>query len=129
MYKRQLLKDLEEAYYRILRQSRLEGKNLTRHQICDIISQIPAPRIYASPNYVNRLLRESTPKAKAYASSGKQQEIIKRFAGIPVSERSIEVISSKLQQPAPSFYLSSKYIYILLYNLYDKRKPTPVIAD
>ena len=122
-YSSLLIQDLDAAYTSISNHYRLNGIFKTRRQICDIISQSPAPRLYITPEYASRILK-AFPKysARRYGSTGKHRELYERYRSLPPEERNIDGIIKIINQPAPSFYLSSTYIYILLYRIYDGRK-------
>lgn len=120
---RLLIQDLNTLYLRIVRDNTRKGILMTRRQICDIISRSPAPRLYITPEYAQRVLR-TFPKysARHYGSGGKHLELYNRYAALPPEERTLSNLNKIIDQPASSFYLSSQYIYRLLYKIYDKRK-------
>ena len=121
--KEMLLKDLDEVFKSILISNHREGRIMSRRQICDIIAQHPAPRLYITPEYALRVFR-GYPRCGAhiYRTASMQQELRSRILSLPDDKRTLTNIAKVITQPAPSFYLSSQRIYDLLYKIYDRRK-------
>lgn len=123
MHSNSLLQDLDALYTSIVVSNTSKGIIMNRRQICEIIAQSPAPRLYINPDRA-RILTFNFPKycAKKYHVSGKHAEFYRRYSALPPKMRTMMNIQKLLDQPAPSFYLAPAYISKLLYKIYDKRK-------
>lgn len=121
--KEMLLKDLEEVFKSIVVTNNREGRKMSRKQVCKIISQSPAPRLYITPEYALRVFR-NYPRcgAHTYRASAMQQELRSRILALPPDLRTTANIAKVIAQPAPSFYLSPRRIYDFLYRVYDRRE-------
>ena len=114
-----LANDLTTCYYRLLK----ENPKFTRMQICELLSQAPAPRFYTSVAYAHRIIRDMSigkPRASSSRHAQMHRDIYNRWLSLP--ERTDEALQSLLESPAPSFYLSKHRIKYLLYRIYDRRK-------
>lgn len=114
-----LLKDLRDYYDRIVSETRREGRILTRMEICHIIAQSPAPRIYVTPDYATRIVKSISQK-KAFAQGSyrkkKHEELYRRYMSLPPEKRNKNGIRTIIEEPANSFFLSPYRINILLYK-------------
>lgn len=123
----QLLQDLDNLYKKIVIQNTAEGRIMSRHEVCEIIANSHAPRLYISPERA-RKLTFNFDKYRAPEGSHKRgkaamhAEFYRRYLALPKELRSITNIERIIEQPAPSFYLSPHRIYKLLYKVYDRRK-------
>lgn len=116
-----LINDLDAAYTALIRDNEKKGIIMNRRQICARLSKTPASRLYITPDYARRILR-NFPKycASRYGATGKHKELFDRYSRLPPEERTLMNITKIINQPAKSFYLSPKYIYVLLYKVYDR---------
>ena len=118
-----LLKDLEEVFKSIVVTNNREGRKMSREQVCKIISQSPAPRLYITPEYALRVFRNDRRcGAHTYRASDMQKELRSRILALPPDMRTTTNIAKVIAQPAPSFYLSPRRIYDFLYRVYDRRE-------
>lgn len=123
----QLLDDLDSLYKKIVVQNSSEGRIMSRREICEIIANSPAPRLYLTPERA-RKLTFNFDKYRAPASSHKRgkaamhAEFYRRYLELPKEMRSMTNIERIIGEPAPSFYLSAHRINKLLYKVYDRRK-------
>lgn len=114
-----LVNDLYTSYYHILK----ENPKLTRSQICEILSNYPAPRFYTTLTYAWRIVRDMSagrPRASRYRCADMHRDIYNRW--VAQSEHTEESLRQIIESPAPSFYLSKHRIKKLLYSYYDRRK-------
>lgn len=121
-----LVNDLTTCYYRILK----ENPKYTRMQICEILSQSPAPRFYTSLAYARRIIRDISvgkPRASRSPHAQMHRDIYDRW--LSLADHSDEALQHLIESPAPSFYLSKHRIKYLLYRVYDRRKQSPSGID
>lgn len=119
----QLLRDLNEAYFTIVRDNQKKGIIMSRRQICELIARSPAPRLYITPDRARRLMFNYTKyRARKYQASGKHEEFYRRYQQLPKEQRNSLNIQNLIDQPAPSFYLTAAYIDRFLYKIHDNRK-------
>lgn len=118
-----LIKDLDALYTSIVSFNAKNGIVMSRMQICEKIATMPAPRLYISLERARILtFNFARYRAKKYKATGKHLEFYRRWCALPPAQRSMQNIATILEQPAPSFYLSPKYIYRTLYRVYDRRE-------
>lgn len=123
----QLLKDLDDLYKKIVQNNNAEGRIMSRAEICKIIADSPAPRLYISPERARRLTfnfdkYRAPDNSHKHGKAAMHAEFYRRYLELPKELRSITNIERIIEQPAPSFYLSPHRIYKLLYKIYDRRK-------
>lgn len=117
----QLMHDLNTCYLSILRDNRSNGIELTRREICELISQCPAPRFYVTVEYARRIINcaiEGRRRTRVLHSrrNAQHQEIFERYKNLPIDEQNNTGLAKLLNEPAPSFYFSAKQISNLLYK-------------
>lgn len=117
----QLMHDLSACYHTILRTNRHNGIDMTRREICLLISCQPAPRFYVTLEYARRIINAeanggSRTRATHTRRHAQHQEIYKRYKSLPPEEQNNTGLAKILNQPAPSFYFSAKQISNILYN-------------
>ena len=118
-----LLQDLDALYTSIVSYNAKHGIIMSRMQICEQIATMPAPRLYISLNRARILtFNFERYRAKKHKVTGRHLEFYRRWLALPPSQRTTQSIPALLDQPAPSFYLSPKYIYRTLYRIYDRRE-------
>ncbi len=115
-----LSQDLYKAYTQIKRDYESRGYYLSRREICLLISQSPAPRFYITPSTALRRIVTPMEYGRALPSRGQRnkmhREIYERYIKLrPTFGRDI-AIQQAINQPAPSWYLSSRHINKLLYD-------------
>lgn len=123
----QLLKDLDDLYKKIVQNNNAEGRIMSRYEICKIIADSPAPRLYISPERARKLTfnyekYRAPDNSHKHGKAAMHAEFYRRYLELPKELRSITNIERIIEQPAPSFYLSPHRIYKLLYKVYDRRK-------
>lgn len=118
-----LLRDLDSLYTSIVVHNTKNDIRMQRKQICEIISRSPAPKLYITVDHARRILSNyHKHRASKYYNSAMHQELWQRWQALPPEERTTARLQEIINQPAPSFYLSAKYIYVLLYKIYDRKK-------
>lgn len=118
----QLIQDLDALYTQIVVRNSKEGIEMSRLEVCEIIAQSPAPRLYINPDralYISRNFDKYASK-RFFRCSAKHQEFHRRFLELPKNMRNLTNIRRILDEPAPSFYLSAERINKLLYKVYKK---------
>lgn len=118
----QLIQDLDALYTQIVVRNAKEGIEMSRLEVCEIIAQSPAPRLYINPDralYISRNFDKYASK-RFFRCSAKHQEFHRRFLELPKNMRNLTNIRRILDEPAPSFYLSAERINKLLYKVYKK---------
>jgi hypothetical protein len=118
----QLIQDLDALYTQIVVRNNKEGIEMSRLEVCELIAQSPAPRLYISPDralYISRNFDKYAAK-RFFRSSAKHQEFYRRFLELPKNMRNLTNIRRILDEPAPSFYLSVERINKLLYKVYKR---------
>lgn len=120
----QLVHDLDVLYTGIVRQNSAEGRIMSRKEICEIISTLPAPRLYITPERARRLTfnfcKYSAGTGRKYRAAAMNAEAHRRVLGLPKGMRTIQNVERVISQPAPSFYLSPSRINQILYKAYDR---------
>lgn len=115
----QLLSDLFSLYKSLIR----EHPCKTRREICILISQSPAPRMYFSVEYARRVISVMSLGGRRSHDPirfRKHHELYRRWLSLPINEQNIEGLQNIISQPAPSFYLSPDRINYLLYKAIEK---------
>ena len=117
-----LINDLDSMFKTILVKNNREGRIMFRKEICEQISRMPAPRLYITPEYALRVVRNH-PRCGAVKPSRsrmQQEEVRHRYYSLPEDERTLTNLAKVLEEPAESFYLSPVRISRLLYYVYGK---------
>lgn len=118
-----LINDLDSIFKSILIENNRCGRIMHRKQICEQISKMPAPRLYISPEYALRVVRNH-PRCGALKAQGckrQQEEVRRRYNSLPEDARTLSNLARLLEQPAESFFLPPKQISNLLYEVYAKK--------
>jgi hypothetical protein len=118
----QLIQDLDALYTQIVVRNAKEGIEMSRLEVCELIAQSPAPRLYISPDralYISHNFDKYASK-RFFRCSAKHQEFHRRFLELPKNMRNLTNIRRILDEPAPSFYLSAERINKLLYKVYKR---------
>lgn len=119
-----LMNDLDAAFKSIITANTREGRIMHRPEICEIISKLPAPRIYVTPEYALRVVR-GYPRCGARKASLKmkqQDEIRRRYNSLPSDMRTLANLAKLLAQPAECFYITPLQISNILYELLHAKK-------
>lgn len=116
-----LLDDLDAVFKSILVSNNRQGKIMSRREVCELISKMPAPRLYITPEYALRVARGDA-RCGAYKTISRDmhQEVRRRYHALPPNMRSLTGIATVIAQPAESFYLIPSRISKLLYQVYAK---------
>ena len=116
-----LLDDLDALFKSILVSNNRRGKVMSRKEVCEQISKMPAPRLYITPEYALRVARgDAHCGANKTISRDMHQEVRRRYYSLPPDMRTLTNIAKVIAQPADSFYLIPSRISKLLYSVYAK---------
>lgn len=119
-----LMNDLDSAFTSIITTNAREGRIMFRNEICEMISKLPAPRIYVTPEYAMRVVR-GYPRCGALKNSLKmkqQAEIRRRYYSLPPNMRTLSNLAKVLAEPAECFYVNPQQISIILYKVLHAKK-------
>lgn len=116
-----LLDDLDAVFKSILISNNRQGKIMSRKEVCELISKMPAPRLYITAGYALRVARgDARCGAHKTISRDMHQEVRRRYHSLPPNMRTLTNIDKVIAQPAESFYLIPSRISKLLYQVYAK---------
>ena len=121
---KELCNDLYREFIRIKREHESRGIFLSRVEICKIIQDGPASRFYiTSSTALRRVIRQLENK-NTLASRGRRaqmhRELFRRYLQLRETYGRERAIQMAIEQPAPSYYLSTRSICNLLYNAIKK---------
>ena len=118
-----LIEDLDAVFKSILIANHRQGKIMSRREVCEQISKMPAPRLYITPEYALRVARgDSRCGANKTSWRDMHHELRRRYNSLPPNMRTLTNIAKIIAEPADSFYLNPSRISKLLYRVYDRRK-------
>ena len=118
------MNDLDAAFKSIITTNAREGRIMFRNEICEMISKLPAPRIYVTPEYALRVVRGySRCGAKKGLLKMKQQDELRRgYYSLPPTMRTLSNLAKVLAEPAEFFYVNPQRIYLILFKVLHAKK-------